>query len=71
MNGEEDTLEVHIEVPVDLIFGDGFQRRGKTHPGIREQYVDTAELFADLLDDALNLGGLLTSPRSTVTLSPS
>src|SRR6266545_1730717 len=51
-------LKFTSNLPVDLIFGDGFQRRGKTHPRIREEYVDAAELFADLLDDAFKRGGL-------------
>src|SRR6185312_7268940 len=58
LNGEEDALEVHIELRIDLILGNGFQRRRRARPGIREQYVNAAELLADLTDDIFNLGGL-------------
>jgi hypothetical protein len=40
------------------ILGDGFQGRGESSPGICEQYVDTAELFGAVPDDAFNLVGL-------------
>ena len=70
LRGQQQAEDVDVELPVEMVFGDGFDGAEFIDAGVVDQDIESAEVLDGGGDDALASAALETSPPTATALPP-